>query len=393
MAEITFEESRRQIVALTDRVEQAAADGEPDEAAELWRLVLTHPCAHHQVAAYEILDEAYRAYREAGLYDEAIAAKREAISAGYRSVPDPEADIAECLLDAGEIDEADALFATLRERDPEDVWLYNSAAYSYLGIDVAESLRWELDGIEVALATGDPDQVVMQLLELAEEAWGEMAEPVDQQLLDRVERFCDAWTPVTSPRRSGGLPHRDDRPCTHCGYQPETGRAEMNDRARRNRRRLLEVEDPDALGRLDAAFGPQPKAKLSGPVSLATGWFPAEQWAEACHRWPDLLDDRFAEHRAYTQATEAQIKRIARHAAGHRLHVAAMTVDGLEAHAEESVNDPGSGAARSHYAATLLRTGDAVAWPPGRNEPCWCGSGRKYKKCCGPVPAAPDDPS
>ncbi|GAA0972953.1 hypothetical protein GCM10009555_026980 [Acrocarpospora macrocephala] len=24
-----------------------------------------------------------------------------------------------------------------------------------------------------------------------------------------------------------------------------------------------------------------------------------------------------------------------------------------------------------------------IAWPPGRNDPCWCGSGRKYKKCCG----------
>lgn len=22
---------------------------------------------------------------------------------------------------------------------------------------------------------------------------------------------------------------------------------------------------------------------------------------------------------------------------------------------------------------------------PERNEPCWCGSGRKYKKCCGAV--------
>ncbi|MEV6140612.1 SEC-C metal-binding domain-containing protein [Nocardia sp. NPDC051990] len=22
-------------------------------------------------------------------------------------------------------------------------------------------------------------------------------------------------------------------------------------------------------------------------------------------------------------------------------------------------------------------------WPPPRNAPCWCGSGRKYKKCCG----------
>jgi hypothetical protein len=24
-----------------------------------------------------------------------------------------------------------------------------------------------------------------------------------------------------------------------------------------------------------------------------------------------------------------------------------------------------------------------VAWPPERNQPCWCQSGRKYKRCCG----------
>jgi uncharacterized protein YecA (UPF0149 family) len=40
----------------------------------------------------------------------------------------------------------------------------------------------------------------------------------------------------------------------------------------------------------------------------------------------------------------------------------------------------------------VLRTGNAVVWPPGHNEPCWCGSQRKYKKCCGPVPAANDNP-
>ncbi|MEU4395998.1 SEC-C metal-binding domain-containing protein [Kribbella sp. NPDC023855] len=26
---------------------------------------------------------------------------------------------------------------------------------------------------------------------------------------------------------------------------------------------------------------------------------------------------------------------------------------------------------------------EAVEWPPGRNQRCWCGSGMKYKKCCG----------
>jgi tetratricopeptide (TPR) repeat protein len=393
MAEITVEESWRQIRALTDRAEQATADGLPDEAVERWQMVLAHPCAHHQVAAYEILDEIHRAYREAGRYDEAIAAKRDAIAAGFRSVPDPEADIAECLLDAGQIEEADALFAALRERDPEDVWLYNSAAYSYADIDVATSLRWALEGIEVALATGDPDQVVMQLLELAEDAWEELGEPVDQQLVDRVERFCAEWKRVPSRRPWGDLPPLEDRPCAQCGYQPVASRTQQDERARRNRHRLLETEAPEALARLDAAFGPEPKVMLAGPAELAIGWFPADQWPEACQRWPGLLDDLPADHLGYSQATEARIKRIARHVAGNRLHVAAMTVDGLQTHAAEFGHDPGSAEARSSYAAALLHAGEVAVWPPGRNEPCWCRSERKYKKCCGPVPVAADDVS
>lgn len=30
----------------------------------------------------------------------------------------------------------------------------------------------------------------------------------------------------------------------------------------------------------------------------------------------------------------------------------------------------------------LHETDDVVAWPPQRNAACWCGSGRKYKRCC-----------
>lgn len=45
---------------------------------------------------------------------------------------------------------------------------------------------------------------------------------------------------------------------------------------------------------------------------------------------------------------------------------------------------------RSSYAAKLLRIGNAVVWSPRRNESRWCGPERKYKKRCGPVPAALD---
>ena len=43
-----------------------------------------------------------------------------------------------------------------------------------------------------------------------------------------------------------------------------------------------------------------------------------------------------------------------------------------------------AGAGPDHPLATLLEPYRAEPRPDiGRNEPCWCGSGRKYKKCCG----------
>ncbi|MDD7920298.1 SEC-C domain-containing protein [Actinomycetospora callitridis] len=35
-------------------------------------------------------------------------------------------------------------------------------------------------------------------------------------------------------------------------------------------------------------------------------------------------------------------------------------------------------------AATAPEPGPRLPWPPGRNDPCWCGSRAKYKKCCLP---------
>ena len=33
-----------------------------------------------------------------------------------------------------------------------------------------------------------------------------------------------------------------------------------------------------------------------------------------------------------------------------------------------------------------VEPGPLLAWPPGRNDACWCGSRAKYKKCCLPRP-------
>ncbi|EAW4481328.1 SEC-C domain-containing protein, partial [Salmonella enterica] len=44
----------------------------------------------------------------------------------------------------------------------------------------------------------------------------------------------------------------------------------------------------------------------------------------------------------------------------------------------ESVIEPG------RLQNTLVKIGGVMtqAKRPGRNEPCFCGSGKKYKKCC-----------
>ena len=65
--------------------------------------------------------------------------------------------------------------------------------------------------------------------------------------------------------------------------------------------------------------------------------------------------------------------------------IAPIHIDRLRSWCSQTGNDPASGPARSSYAAELARTAsdELIAWPPARNAPCWCRSGRKYKQCCG----------
>ncbi|MCA1707225.1 MAG: SEC-C domain-containing protein, partial [Actinobacteria bacterium] len=59
------------------------------------------------------------------------------------------------------------------------------------------------------------------------------------------------------------------------------------------------------------------------------------------------------------------------------------SVDGFAEYLHETGDDPAEESVRLAYAARARRQGRVIGWPPGRNQPCWCGSERKYKKCCG----------
>ena len=110
-------------------------------------------------------------------------------------------------------------------------------------------------------------------------------------------------------------------------------------------------------------------------------WFPRDQIGEGLARWPSLADD-LKDPDAYCRSIEATLRVMAT-GSGRLPTIAALDVERLIGYADEQGLDAESGVARSRFAAELGRRGEVIAWPPGRNDPCWCGSGRKYKRCCG----------
>ncbi|NOX30757.1 MAG: hypothetical protein GXP35_12035 [Actinobacteria bacterium] len=101
------------------------------------------------------------------------------------------------------------------------------------------------------------------------------------------------------------------------------------------------------------------------------------------------MDELPVEHGEYSQRIEARLKWMSKLTPGQALTVSPLSVNELR---ETEGENAGSGEGRSRFAAEIARTGRALRWPPTRNNACWCGSGRKYKKCCGPTPPAEDRP-
>jgi hypothetical protein len=157
------------------------------------------------------------------------------------------------------------------------------------------------------------------------------------------------------------------------GNRKEIDRARIERRAEREHVGL-ELDEDDRLA-------PAPQPSRSGPIACALAWFPPDQRATAVQHWSELAED-FANPARYAERIEAQLRDL--HAAlGNRPAVAPLIVDDFLAWAADEGYDPSSGEARSVYAAEVHRTGRAISWPPGRNDACWCRSGRKYKRCCG----------
>jgi SEC-C motif len=132
---------------------------------------------------------------------------------------------------------------------------------------------------------------------------------------------------------------------------------------------------------------PEPSSEAVGTVALA--WLPAGDYERAVGLWPEVADSELVagpdgplSHPQYCRAMQQQLVQFAR-AGAPALKIAPVRVAPFTAWCAEQGQHPDA-AARAEYAAQLAAKADAnvIGWPPGRNQPCWCGSGRKYKKCC-----------
>jgi tetratricopeptide (TPR) repeat protein len=334
----------RDLDQLDHDLRRAAAGPDEDYAVVLERALAV--CAADPAVAEE-LDELELHSDLADVYDrmdrveDALQHADVLVERGYRCSPDPRCRRAEILMRHGRADEAAPIWAEVLEEFPDDVWVFNNAGLEYGAIGEHEvALRWLTPGLELAVRTGDPERLLPQLRRLRAESLAALGRETDE--LQTAE-------PKGPPRLPAGF------------------------RA---------VPPPIALQR--------PAGHRGGDVALAYAWLPADEFALIEQRWPDIAAEdsvrdngALVDHSEYCHRLERTLREAA-DAGRRRLRVATLrraafdawvTVAGREGEGEAEL--------RSGYAAELDRRGvDVVAWPPGRNERCWCGSGVKYKKCC-----------
>jgi hypothetical protein len=148
-------------------------------------------------------------------------------------------------------------------------------------------------------------------------------------------------------------------------------------------------EEPEAQTQgLSPAESVRQALAVNPDVLMALAWFPAPDWAAAMTRWPSFAGDwTGVSHEEYCRRIEGHLKWMN----GQGARVRALSPIELDAYipwCEAQGRDPEDAEACTQYAAEVARKGDAIMWPPGRNDECWCGSGRKYKRCCGQAEAA-----
>src|SRR5215213_3232680 len=332
-----------------DREINQARSGAPEAYAEaLERAVAACQGDAHAARYLDVLElhsELAETYDRLGRVEDALRHADVLAEQGYASEPDPRCRRAEILTRHGRLEEAAVIWDAVAQDTPEDVWVYNNAGLEYGAIGEYEAaLSWLTRALELAVRTGDPERLLGQLRNLR---------AASLAALGRDEDDLQTADPVTPSGPAG-----------------KTARLVEQVRQMASERR-----EPTRM------------------MPLAVAWLPAEEYAEWPAHWPDLADSDLVQdeehggsvpHAVYCQPMERRLREL-REAGAARLLITPLRASELRqwvADREPDEEDPAQ--LRARYAADLGRDPSrTIPWPPGRNEPCWCGSDRKYKNCCG----------
>jgi tetratricopeptide (TPR) repeat protein len=286
----------------------------------------------------EYLDELAYAYQQLGRFDEALDAMRQALAAGWHGElddhPSAQALIADLLLRAGHTRQADEAWLAAEREDPRDPRLHRAAGIAYADVGLhSKALPWQTKGLEFALAAGEDGDMIWLLTSERAETLDALGHPPDDLQLRAEE--------------------------------------------------LVERQEQEEQERVEAFYRDR-SARTVRPqrASVGVAWFPAGEYKRALQTWPSFAEDY--EHGPYSGycARLELLLRDLRAQGVARLALTPITIDDYLSWCAQRDLDPEHSDNRAGYATELVERDATQPWPPERNQPCWCGSERKYKKCC-----------
>ncbi|PWI11709.1 hypothetical protein DIZ27_02975 [Streptomyces sp. NWU339] len=109
-----------------------------------------------------------------------------------------------------------------------------------------------------------------------------------------------------------------------------------------------------------------------------------EDFAAVRARWPESTAHYGEDYDAYAARIQREARGYGEAGAAHVRMVTGTLAD-FQAYAQRTGRDPADQKTRQSYGEwrAAAHPDQTLLWPPARNGPCWCDSGRKYKKCCG----------
>ncbi|MEU6493459.1 tetratricopeptide repeat protein [Streptomyces sp. NPDC046984] len=320
----------------------------------------------------EILLDAADCWSDAGQHDRALALYQQLLDMGCEEPHLIEAYRISTLWDAGRSSEARDAATRLRRQHPTDAGAWNFVAETFeTAGELQEAADWFTAGLTHLLGPATP---------LTRTGVEDSPDPSGIEML-AIGRH--------RVRRRHGQPHDDldhlaDELHMH-GPALFRGPGTLDDLHDPDHLQAAESGDPDVLRasieKLTAEVTAR-RAALSRPRVTCALFWPEPEFTGLLARWPVLEDAYGADHHDHIRRVEEILLRLSEEGEPH-LGIAQGSVSDFEEFIHNEALSPQDGDTRAEYAADLAARGQAQTWPPPRNGPCWCGSSRKYKKCCG----------